>query len=688
MALNGTISGGNYNNIYSYYLTWSASQNIENNNSTITLNWIYKKNANDPYGGYNKAGSSNINLNIGNVDSGYTRADFDLRNAAVNTTAVLKSFTRTISHNADGTLTINVNGTHNTGVSWGTKSVSGSITLDTIPRASKATVSGTLELGKTVTINTNRASNSFTHTIKYTFNNNTEIIAQNVGGSTTWTIPKSLANQIIDTTTSTVSIIVETYNNSTLIGSTTTSITISIPDTDEFKPQITAVNLSEAVSNIFTKFGQFIRGKSKISGSVSAIGAYGSTIKSYSVNLNYESFTSSSFTTDFLRGSGECSVIVTDSRGRQNTFSESYTCLDYEAPKILGLNVYRCDSDGTVNDEGDHAICIINCKIANLNNLNDKNYVLQYKKSTDTSYTSINLSNSSYELNTSEIIDNIDVDSSYNFKLVLTDYFYNSNNAIEKNADLGTGFVLLNYNKSGKGFAIGKVSSSDTFEVNLETKFYKNTYDSDGVLINNGVSKYTNTSWIDSTLQNLVHTDTIGENIPIADNKYIFKTYYLDTRQSNSERFQIAYPRDDDDSLYYRRYQYNEWEEGYLWTSWIPIASQNVYTGGNKAFSGRRIDSYNEYVKIISFGTLPNNGSKSVSTGLTHSNITVTKIQAVAFSNDHKVVLPLPFSSPVLNENISLSLDSDNNVKVTTGLDRSNLRATIEIYYKDGIGVG
>ena len=43
MALNGTISGGNYNNIYSYYLTWSASQNIENNNSTITLNWIYKK---------------------------------------------------------------------------------------------------------------------------------------------------------------------------------------------------------------------------------------------------------------------------------------------------------------------------------------------------------------------------------------------------------------------------------------------------------------------------------------------------------------------------------------------------------------------------------------------------------------------------------------------------------------------
>ena len=42
----GTISGGNYNSIYSYYMTWSSTSNgSQANTSNVTVNWIYKKNA-------------------------------------------------------------------------------------------------------------------------------------------------------------------------------------------------------------------------------------------------------------------------------------------------------------------------------------------------------------------------------------------------------------------------------------------------------------------------------------------------------------------------------------------------------------------------------------------------------------------------------------------------------------------
>lgn len=133
----GTISGGNYNSIYSYYMTWtSVSNGSVANTSNVTLNWIYKKNASDPYGAYNTGGSSKVTLVINGSSSGSMRADFDLRSAATGSTSTIATYTvNNIPHNSDGTCTINVSGSHVPGNSWGTKSIGNTaITLDTIPR--------------------------------------------------------------------------------------------------------------------------------------------------------------------------------------------------------------------------------------------------------------------------------------------------------------------------------------------------------------------------------------------------------------------------------------------------------------------------------------------------------------------------------------------------------------------------
>ena len=168
----GTISGGNYNNIYSYYMTWSSTSNgSAANTSNVTVNWIYKKNASDPYGAYNTSGSSKVTLTIGSNSSGAVRADFDLRSASTGTTKAIATYTvNNIPHNADGTLSLNVSGTHVTGNSWGTKSISStSITLDTIPRY--ATCSQALSSRTETSLTVNWTSDSIIDKVWYSTNN-------------------------------------------------------------------------------------------------------------------------------------------------------------------------------------------------------------------------------------------------------------------------------------------------------------------------------------------------------------------------------------------------------------------------------------------------------------------------------------------------------------------------------------
>jgi len=132
----GTISGGNYNSIYSYYMTWTSTSNgSQANTSNVTLKWIMKKNASDPYGAYNTSGTSKVTLTINGSSQTFT-ANFDMRSSATGATATLATYTvNNIAHNADGSKSINVSGSHVTGLSWGTKSIgSTSITLDKIAR--------------------------------------------------------------------------------------------------------------------------------------------------------------------------------------------------------------------------------------------------------------------------------------------------------------------------------------------------------------------------------------------------------------------------------------------------------------------------------------------------------------------------------------------------------------------------
>ena len=152
-------------------------------------------------------------------------------------TKVLASGSTTIPHNADGSKTFafsfmqEFKGLVFAGENITAKSGSGNGTLTRIPRTSKPTLSASsVELGKTLTIYTNRASSSFTHRIYYGWYGTTFTqIATGVGASYAWTVPLTFANNIPDATSGWGTIRVETYNGSTKLGTADVAFTATVP---------------------------------------------------------------------------------------------------------------------------------------------------------------------------------------------------------------------------------------------------------------------------------------------------------------------------------------------------------------------------------------------------------------------------------------------------------------------------
>lgn len=150
-------------------------------------------------------------------------------------TITLASGSSTITHNqstGEGSFTVSVDTSiDSAGYGPGTiKLASKTVTLPTIYRASKPTVSAsTVKMGNTLTIYTNRKSSSFTHTLSVTMGGGTGTIQTSVGDSYNWTV-WDLASRCNNATSGKATITCTTYNGSTIIGTETCEVTITVPN--------------------------------------------------------------------------------------------------------------------------------------------------------------------------------------------------------------------------------------------------------------------------------------------------------------------------------------------------------------------------------------------------------------------------------------------------------------------------
>lgn len=572
--------------------SWSAgTQNVANNYTPVS--WTLKL-VSTKYANVNSSASKDYSVMV----DGQTWTGTNTIGLSAGATKTLASGSKNIYHNSDGKKDFNYSFSQDIEItysgSWiGTKSGSGSGTLNTIPRASEPTLSASnVKMGNAVTIYTNRKSDSFTHTISYSFHSVSETIATGVGTSVSWTPPTNLIYQILNSTSGTCTITCKTYNGNTLIGTKTVTLTLTVPNAsqpslvtwpdttqnvtigneitvhmnkkadfthtvrytwgnksgtiatgvvdncswkipmdfcndlpnatsgwgtlyvdsyngnalvgtksvnftgiipDSVKPSISSIALSENGNAIPINWGVYVQGKSKLKVVTTASGSYSSTIKTYKITgIDSSIYNSADFTSGILQltGTRTITVTVTDSRGRTATKTITYNCIAYSNPLISLASATRCNDDGTANDEGEYVKYSFKASVSSVNSKNTYEYKLGYKKSTDSSYTYIAIDNSSYTLEKINIVlaDLIfDINNSYDFQFFVGDYF-TSTSIIQH---VGTGFTLFDVNKSGKGFAFGKVSEKNALEIALPLDL------KDGIVIDASKITYGNTTLAD-----------------------------------------------------------------------------------------------------------------------------------------------------------------------------------------------
>lgn len=346
----------------------------------------------------------------------------------------------------------------------------------TIARASNIDVSGS-QLGSGVSVTINRKSESFTHKVEYKFVESAWTTASsNAATSCSFTPPVSLATQIPNAETGALTVKVTTFNGSTQIGDPVTkAINLKVPT--NIVPSLSGLSATRIDNGVPSSWGIYVKGKSQVKIIASgASGVRGSTIVGYSISGPGLSINASSGTSEVLSSTGTLTYTctITDSRGRTASKSVSINVVDYSYPNI-SMSVERCNSDGTVNVNGTSLRVVINYSYASVSG---KNSIASKSCSCNGASNSSFASGKAFVLNA-----NCSIGSHYTVSATVKDALGNTATA---SAEVTTSFRILNVNKNKNGLAIGKFSEKAAFEVNMGTYFLKNI--KSGITVEGGAS--------------------------------------------------------------------------------------------------------------------------------------------------------------------------------------------------------
>lgn len=214
------------------FSVWEESTSVENNTSRIKYEFYASQRTGFSYTGTtrNPAGRVVVNINGKDVDSA------NIGFISYGTGDCYKQGYVTVPHNSDGTKEMSfsirmdeVTGNY-AGDTWkyGAASVSGTLWLASIPRASSISVtsgSGTKPGGGSIKLSISRASSAFTHTVTWSYHDLTGTVGTGIGTSATWDVPLSFIEKSPSADTW-MTFTCKTYSNGTEIGSSSCTATI------------------------------------------------------------------------------------------------------------------------------------------------------------------------------------------------------------------------------------------------------------------------------------------------------------------------------------------------------------------------------------------------------------------------------------------------------------------------------
>ena len=379
------------------------------------------------------------------------------------------------------------------------------------PATQPSLSAATVEMGQSVTINTPAVNNAYRHTLRYAFGSASGTIATGIASSVSWTPPVSLANQIPSATAGSGTIYCDTYSGSTLLGTKSVSITLTVPGS--VVPS--AGTLSAALAEDTSGTGLYVKGMGKAKLTLSgASGAYGSSITSYTITGGGWAATNGALTTGTLASAGNITftATVTDSRGRKASTTRTISVIDYTKPGVAVCDVYRCDADGNRKKVGTYFAVEINASYSAITG-NTLNITARYKKQSESSYgTAADVTN-----NGKTVLGggNIGASTTYDVLVTVADKY----NSLLIQRTLSTKSVLQSFKRSA-GAAIGKVAElANWLDVAWDTRIRGNLQ-VDGT--------------ISSADQYRIKWQTIPDGADLNDETYRMPGYYRSTDGKNN----------------------------------------------------------------------------------------------------------------------------------------------------------
>ena len=231
------------------------------------------------------------------------------------------------------------------------------------------------------------------------------------------------------------------------------------------KPSISSLTATRVDGSVPAAWGIYVQSKSKATLTINgAAGIYGSTIKTYSISGGGYSGTQSSLTTGFLNSSGTITftATVTDSRGRTSAAATvSISVVAYSPPSFSSYNSQRCNSGGTLTDDGTYIKGTVSYSFASCSSKNTVTRSTYYRVAGSSTWT-----NASASFNSGTAFTfgggKISTETSYEVRYDLKDAF----STISITDIVSTASVVMDFKSGGKGVAVGKVSETDNcFEV-------------------------------------------------------------------------------------------------------------------------------------------------------------------------------------------------------------------------------
>ena len=460
MAINiyGSCSGSSGSKYDIWLNVRQNSQSIEDNKSNITVKLLLKRNDGYTASAYNLNESSNTAvLKVSGKEKVNKNLTIDTRNSV---TVTLATWTGDVSHTDDGSLSLNISGSFTMGgTSLTGGSVSGSFNCTDIPRASTLTLSKTSlapldSVGATI----KSASSGFSHKIKWYLGEASVTHSISAGVlSDTFTVPLSWSEEITNSKSGNISVVLATYKGTKKIGTKTYSLKLVIPSTEEFLPGFELV--TERIDNsVPSEFGEYVSGKSQIRLNIESLTLkHGAKAYSYTARVGSSSKATLPATFD-LTTSGEISVSVTlkDSRGFSVTKSTKINVLNYSAPSIQINSIYRCDESGNKTTQGTHLLSNLKWVYSSLNEKNIPCVTYKYKKAgTDSFSGEVKTVESTSILGNGEFLNN----SSYILAFKITDSITTENDFVE--VPVPSSDIPFNIRRGGKGAGFGCYAEND-----------------------------------------------------------------------------------------------------------------------------------------------------------------------------------------------------------------------------------